>query len=208
MNHNSQENFTLFRGFFKMNFVKFIPFLIRQAKQSLSEQYSLFRLAEKYPTCHFEREVQIKSAERLTLGKNVLIQKNTIFHCGGMGWTNHGGYIEIGDDSCISPHCIFYGTGGIKIGKGFDCGPGVMIFSSRTDYNSEQRGKNIRHLFKEVIIGDNVTLFANVVVDIGVQIGNGAVVGAGSVVLSDIPAGEIWAGAPARMIRKIEGNNK
>ena len=37
----------------------------------------------------------------------------------------------------------------------------------------------------------------------GVTIGERAVVGAGTVVTKDIPAGEIWAGNPARFIRKL-----
>ena len=38
----------------------------------------------------------------------------------------------------------------------------------------------------------------------GLTIGENAVVGAGSVVTKDIPAGELWLGNPARFIRKIE----
>jgi len=45
-------------------------------------------------------------------------------------------------------------------------------------------------------IGSSVTILC------GVTIGAEAIVGAGSVVTSDIPAGEIWAGNPARFIRK------
>jgi acetyltransferase-like isoleucine patch superfamily enzyme len=36
------------------------------------------------------------------------------------------------------------------------------------------------------------------------SIGAGAVVGMGSVVLQDVPAGEVWAGVPARRIRKVK----
>jgi len=39
----------------------------------------------------------------------------------------------------------------------------------------------------------------------GVTIGAGAVVGAGSVVTKSVPAGEIWAGNPARFLRKVAG---
>lgn len=183
--------------------IEFLFYYIQRIKQHIFEEYFLFKLKKKYPSFHFEHGVQIKSPERLTLGNNILIQKNTIIHCGGMKWSNYKGYVEIGDDSCISPNCIFYGAGGIKIGKNFDCGPGVMIFSSRTNYSAERRGKDIQHCFEEVLIGDDVTLFANVVVDIGVKIGDGAVIGATSLVLSDIPPNELWAGIPAKFIKKI-----
>lgn len=46
-------------------------------------------------------------------------------------------------------------------------------------------------------IGSNVTLLC------GLTVGENAVVGAGSVVTCDIPANEIWAGNPARFLRKV-----
>jgi acetyltransferase-like isoleucine patch superfamily enzyme len=38
----------------------------------------------------------------------------------------------------------------------------------------------------------------------GIEIGEKAMIGAGSVVTKSVPAGELWAGNPARFIRKIE----
>lgn len=186
-----------------MHIIDFLHFLVKHFEKHKWEEYSLFKIKQKYTTCVFETGVQIKSPNKLILGKNVIIQKNTILHCGGMVWSNFKGYIEIGDDSIISPNCVFYGAGGIHIGKRFDCGPGVMIFSSRTDYSLELIGrKNEDRIFKKVSIGDDVILFAGVIINCGVTIGDGAVVGAGSVVLSDIAANEVWAGSPARFIKK------
>ncbi len=53
---------------------------------------------------------------------------------------------------------------------------------------------------QDIVIGHHVWLGANVVVLKGLTIGNGAVVGAGSVVTKSIPSGEIWAGIPARRL--------
>jgi acetyltransferase-like isoleucine patch superfamily enzyme len=53
-------------------------------------------------------------------------------------------------------------------------------------------------------IGDNTWLGANVVVTSGVTIGRRCVVGANSVVTTDIPDGSIAAGAPARVLKQIE----
>lgn len=190
------------------NYFKFAEYLLKDLKKQIHKEHTLFDLRRKFPTLTIEEDVQIKNADRLKVGRNVIIQKGSILHCGGMEWSNYKGYIEIGDDSTISPNCVFYGAGGIKIGKRFDCGPGVMVFSSRTDYSTERRGKDVKHLLKKVIIGNDVTLFANVIINIGVRIGNGAVIGAGSVVLSDIPPKEMWAGAPAKMIKKIGDDKK
>ena len=54
-----------------------------------------------------------------------------------------------------------------------------------------------------VTIGDNVWIGGNCVVMPGVHIGEGSVIGAGSVVTRDIPARSVAAGNPCRVIRAI-----
>ena len=57
-------------------------------------------------------------------------------------------------------------------------------------------------IFQRTNIGNDVWIGNRVMVKAGVTIGDGAVVGMGSVVTKDIGPYEIWAGNPARMIRK------
>ena len=54
------------------------------------------------------------------------------------------------------------------------------------------------------IIGNNVTLGANVVIIGGVTIGDNSIIGAGSVVVKDVDSNCVVAGNPARLIRKLE----
>ncbi|HDN01439.1 MAG TPA: acyltransferase [Candidatus Bathyarchaeota archaeon] len=181
----------------------FLKFLIRYIKATLRNKYTLFQLLQRFPSLRVDGEIYVINPQRLYLGKNVLIQRGTILHCGGLAWSHHEGYIKIGDDSEISPYCVFYGAGGIEIGKRFDCGPGTMIFSSRSSYDVREMGQiPHKHRFGKVTIGDDVILFAGVIVSPGVTIGNGSVVGANSLVLKDIPPGEIWGGSPARFLKK------
>ena len=56
---------------------------------------------------------------------------------------------------------------------------------------------------KPITIEDDCWIAANVVVCGGVTIGRGCVIGAGSVVTRDIPAGSLAAGNPCRVIRPI-----
>lgn len=136
----------------------------------------------------------------LKLGKKVIIQSGTVLHLGGMEWCQNKGHLEIGDNSVISPNCVIYagGPGGVTIGANLDCGPGVGIFASRTDY---RLGKE-HHIFLPVVIGDDVIIFANAVISPGVVIGDGAVIAAGSVVTRDVPADSFVGGAPARVIKE------
>lgn len=58
-----------------------------------------------------------------------------------------------------------------------------------------------------VSIGDNVWLGSHVTVTSGVTIGERCVIGANSVVTSDIPPFSVAAGVPARVIRAIDGRD-
>ena len=185
--------------------LKFLKFFLRHSLNEVRKTRKLYRLLGKEPTLRVEEGVQIKSPDRLKVGKNVVIQKGTILHCGGMEWCDYKGNIKIGDDSLISPYCLFEGGGGIEIGKRLICGPQVKISSNRACYDAGLIGvKNEKRHLKKVTIGDDVVLFGGVIVDCGVNIGDGAVVGAGSLVLSDIPPREVWAGIPAKFVKKRE----
>ena len=53
-----------------------------------------------------------------------------------------------------------------------------------------------------VVLEDDVLIGANAVVIEGVRIGKGAVVGAGSIVTKDVPAGAVVVGNPARIVKE------
>jgi acetyltransferase-like isoleucine patch superfamily enzyme len=178
-----------------------LRFYLMRARAELARLEQERRLLNRFPTLRVSRGVEIISPERLEVADNVLIQHNAIIHCGGLDWSDGQGSIKIGPDSVISYGSVLFGAGGIDIGPRFDCGPGCMIFSSRSLHESPPGGD--RHLFAKVVIGDDVTLYAGVIVGPGVTIGNGAAIGAGSVVLGDVPANALYAGVPARRIRDI-----
>jgi maltose O-acetyltransferase len=56
---------------------------------------------------------------------------------------------------------------------------------------------------RPIVIGDNVWLGGGVIVCPGVTIGADSVVGAGSVVVRDLPAGVVAVGSPARVVREL-----
>jgi acetyltransferase-like isoleucine patch superfamily enzyme len=60
-----------------------------------------------------------------------------------------------------------------------------------------------RKRMAKVTIGRNAFIGAGSFILKGVEIGDNAVIGAGSVVTKSVPANEIWAGNPARFIKKI-----
>jgi acetyltransferase-like isoleucine patch superfamily enzyme len=155
-----------------------------------------------FPGVSMEPGVVLKGDPRnLRLHGRVQLQAGVVLHAGGMPWCENAGHLEIGDGAVVSPHTVIYGAGpgGVRIGCGFDCGPGVGIFASRTDY---EKGPE-HHVFAPVVIGDGVVLFAHVVIGPGVSVGDGAVVAANSVVTRDVPPRTLVGGAPARPIRTL-----
>ena len=73
------------------------------------------------------------------------------------------------------------------------------------------KGKNVLHKnfsdnsfeeFKRTTIGNDVWIGSNCLIKSGVTIGDGAIIGMGSVVTHDIPPYEVWAGNPAKCIKK------
>ncbi|EJT6167524.1 CatB-related O-acetyltransferase [Clostridium perfringens] len=57
-------------------------------------------------------------------------------------------------------------------------------------------------IYNKTVIENDVWIGANTLIKSGVKIGNGAIIGMGSVVTKNVPPYEIWAGNPAKCIRK------
>lgn len=80
------------------------------------------------------------------------------------------------------------------------------IFYSGKNIMKKNYSKHEFDGFKKTVIENDVWIGANTLIKSGVKIGNGAIVGMGSVVTKDIPPYEIWAGNPAKYIRRRFSN--
>ncbi|MDE6023061.1 MAG: acyltransferase, partial [Muribaculaceae bacterium] len=85
----------------------------------------------------------------------------------------------------------------ISIGNECIITSGTRIISHY--FNPKER----RFYIGRVNIGEKVFIGMNSLIVNSINIGDNAVIGAGSIVTHDIPSGEIWAGNPARFIRKL-----
>lgn len=116
-------------------------------------------------------------------------------------YTDCGKNITIGKKVFINACCRFQDQGGIAIGDGSLIGHNTTIATLNHDFDPQRRG-NITP--KPVKIGKNVWIGSDCTILPNVQIGDGAIIGAGSVVTKSIPANCIAVGNPARVIKKIE----
>jgi acetyltransferase-like isoleucine patch superfamily enzyme len=150
-----------------------------------------------------EPGVVIKSPSRLHLGRNVVLQRRALLHCGGKDWCDYGGGIELGDGVVIGPGCILYGAGTIRIGDYSHMGPGAMIMAQAGDVTSMNRlTDRPGHRNEPVEIGEGVWIGAGAVILGNTCLGNNCVVGPNSVVSGDYPAGTTLIGNPARAIHR------
>ncbi|WP_083877093.1 hypothetical protein [Ideonella sp. B508-1] len=121
---------------------------------------------------------------------------------------NGKGRIEIGNNVNFSDDVHIGSANFIAIGSGVLMGSGVLVSDhshgapNTAGGNGWELPPNQREIISKgkIEIKDNVWLGNGVCVLANVSIGEGAIVGANSVVLSDIPPRTIWAGIPAHQI--------
>lgn len=92
----------------------------------------------------------------------------------------------------------------IRVGRGVIIGPRVFITDYSHDYlNANYKPYGPSDSLEEVIIGDAVWVGYSSIILPGVTIGEGAVLAAGSVLTKNVGPYELWAGNPARLIKKL-----
>lgn len=94
------------------------------------------------------------------------------------------------------------GGGKVYIGDNFHSGPDCLMITQNHNINGKALPYDDTYILKDINIGDNVWLGSRVLILGGVSIGEGAVIQAGSVVVSDIPALSIAGGSPAKVFKE------
>lgn len=125
-------------------------------------------------------------------GTNVNIEKGAQF----------SSEVSLGDNSGIGVNALI--SSHVTIGNDVMMGPECMIFTSNhgMDRLDIPMWKQKHSEPRPVVIGNDVWIGARVIILPGVHIGDGSVIGAGSVVTKDVEACSIVAGNPAKLIRK------
>lgn len=145
---------------------------------------------------------------QISLGNNVVLISSSFYNAtAGFSElhfsTKEQGVLEIGNNVGISNSAI---TAALYVSIGDDVliGSGCMI--SDTDHHellsTDRKNKKGNIKMSPIVISKGVFIGARSIILKGSHIGENTVIGAGSVVSGNIPANEIWAGNPARFIRK------
>lgn len=184
-----------------------IKFLYRKINNLVNTVYLKVKRVKYDNTLKINGRIYIAgSGKNIFIGKNVKI--NTGKRANPIGGDTRAilsGNIIIGNNVGISNSALI-GRREIKIEDNVMIGGGTKIYD--TDFHSIEFEKRINEpdtgiKCKEIKIENGAFIGAHSIILKGVTIGAMSIVGAGSVVTHDIPPNEIWAGNPARFIRKI-----
>jgi maltose O-acetyltransferase len=115
---------------------------------------------------------------------------------------DYGYHISVGARTFINYGAVILDGARVTIGDDVQIGPSVQLLTALHPIDPTERRRGTETA-KPVTIGDGAWLATGVIVLPGVSIGADAVVGAGSVVTRDVPAGHLGFGNPCRVIRQI-----
>ena len=134
-----------------------------------------------------------------SVGENVYVEPD--FTC------EFGKNIFIGHDVYINFGAVLLDCSRISIGNHVLIGPNVGMYSANHSLDPDERAQGAL-IGGRITIGDKAWIAGDVKIMAGVTIGEGAVIGCGSVVTHDIPPRTLAAGNPCRVIRPITEADK
>jgi acetyltransferase-like isoleucine patch superfamily enzyme len=124
----------------------------------------------------------------------IVIGDETSIHCGCF---ITGSNIEIGNNTVVNRYTYLDGRAGLRIGNNVNISHYTLIQTLTHD----PQNPDFVCLLKPVVISDHVWIGARAIILPGVSVGEGAVIGAGSVVTKNVDPYTIVAGNPARFIK-------
>lgn len=137
-----------------------------------------------------------------TLLRRIIPSIGRNFHFNQPFRCDYGCNISIGDNFFANFNLTILDEAKVTIGDNVFFGPNVSIYTACHPLDPDER-RTGREWAEEIHIGNDVWVGGNATILPGVAIGDGAVVGAGSVVTKDVAPRTVVAGNPARKIKEI-----
>ena len=153
-----------------------------------------------------------KIASSVILGENVSLQDFiNLYGCRIGDNTKIGPFVEIQKNVTVGRNCKIQSHSflceGVTIADEVFVGHGVMFINDRYPRSANPAGSLQTEADWQVVptrVKKGASIGSNATILCGVTVGEGAIVGAGSVVTKDVPPHTIVAGNPAKVIRKIK----
>lgn len=117
-------------------------------------------------------------------------------------YCDYGYNLVTGDGVFFNFNCVVLDVAPVRIGHRSMFGPNVQMYTATHPIDPVERASGVEFA-KPINIGEDVWVGGSAVICPGVNIGDRSIIGAGSVVTKDIPAGVIAAGNPCKVIRPV-----
>ena len=111
--------------------------------------------------------------------------------------TKIGAFVDIGEPD-FGEDCVIQTM--VSIPPGWKFGNKVFIGPGARFANDKHPNLDKQFEPQKGIVEDNVVIGMNATIGAGITIGKNAIIGMGSVVLKDVPTGEVWVGNPAKRL--------
>jgi acetyltransferase-like isoleucine patch superfamily enzyme len=188
-------------SYFKNTILKFYNYLVLKKNNTLYEK-----------DIKIKGKIYINSKGNITIGTKCLINSGFQYNpiSSQIKYTRitikENASLSIGKNVGISNTCI-YCANNITIKDNVLIGDGTKIWD--TDFHSlDPEIRNFKGDYKintkPIVIEKGVFVGADSIILKGITIGENSIIGAGSIVSKNIPSNEIWAGNPAKFIKKIK----
>ena len=122
-------------------------------------------------------------------------------------WCDYGYNIEVGDNFFANHNMVILDGAKVIFGDNIFIAPNCGFYTAGHPIDSERRNEGLEYAYP-IIVGNDVWIGAGVHVMPGVTIGDNVVIGAGSVVVKDIPSNSVAVGNPCKVIRAITEEDK
>ena len=178
------------------------PYICMYDQVPVEKQKVAKRLLKEYEQIdEDDRENQVRVLSELLGTSNPEVFIGHGFRC------DYGFNIHFHGMAVLNYNVVMLDTSPIHIGAGSLIAPGVCLACAGHAIDPVQRTAGVE-TSKPITLEDGVWIGANATVCGGITIGKGSIIGAGSVVTKDIPAGVIAVGNPCRVMREITEEDK
>lgn len=160
------------------------------------------RMACKMACFEYNRLPPDREDERREIIRKLFGKTKDSFWVEPAFYCDYGYNIEIGENFYANHNCVMLDGAKIRFGDNVFIAPGCGFYTAGHPLDVERRNQGLEYALP-ITVGNNVWIGAQVVVLPGVRIGDNSVIGAGSVVVKDIPANVVAVGNPCRVIRDL-----
>lgn len=162
----------------------------------------------RFPQVTFGEGVIIRAPERFEAGEGCFLDTRAYLSCGGGAWNGDRGYIRLGKNCEIGPYCVLWGAGGIQMGNDVHIGAHVHMTAHEALHRPPDHNDPLKPLdfeYGSIVIEDHVIICSGTNIIPGVRIGHHSMIGAGAVIIGDIPPYSLAVGVPAKVVKTWDG---